>query len=206
MKKQKIIKYISIILILLLSFGMLTGCKKKTQEPQTEISSSNENENHTNQDASSSETNSSNGGVSSAETDNQNKEDSSENDTNSHNSMEDEEALLNEDGYYYTKEDVSLYLHTYGHLPDNYITKKEAKKLGWSGGTPERFKEGAAIGGDKYGNYEELLPEGKTYYECDIDTNGKKKRGAKRIVWSDDGYIYYTPDHYETFELLYEGD
>ena len=61
------------------------------------------------------------------------------------------------------------------------------------------------IGGDVYGNYEGLLPKkkGRTYYECDIDTLHKKSRGAKRIVFSSDGLIYYTKDHYEHFELLY---
>ena len=59
-----------------------------------------------------------------------------------------------------------------------------------------------SIGGDYFGNYEGVLPKGKEYHECDIDTDGGY-RGAKRIVFSDDGCIYYTEDHYETFELLY---
>mgnify|MGYP006328876335 CR=1 FL=1 len=52
---------------------------------------------------------------------------------------------------------------------------------------------------------QKLLPEakGRTYTECDIDTLGASKRGAKRIVFSNDGLIYYTDDHYESFELLY---
>ena len=54
-------------------------------------------------------------------------------------------------------------------------------------------------------NNEGILPKGKIYYECDIDTLGKKKRGSKRIIFSDDGYIYYTEDHYESFVLLYGG-
>ena len=81
--------------------------------------------------------------------------------------------------------------------------KSLAKKLGWSGGSLEDFAPGKCIGGDKFGNYEGTLPEYGTYHECDIDTLGKSKRGAKRIVYSDDGRIYYTGDHYETFELLY---
>ena len=84
------------------------------------------------------------------------------------------------------------------------MTKKDAKKLGWSGGSLEKFAPGMVIGGDRFGNYEGSLPDGKKYTECDIDTYKKKKRGAKRIVFSDDGYIYYTEDHYDTFELLYE--
>ncbi len=114
------------------------------------------------------------------------------------------EPTIDEDGSYTSKEDVALYLHIYGKLPSNFITKKEAKKLGWSGGSLEEYAPGKCIGGDYFGNYEGLLPEDKEYRECDIGTLGKKKRGSKRIIYSDDGYIYYTGDHYESFELLYE--
>jgi hypothetical protein len=117
-----------------------------------------------------------------------------------------EEAVtLPEDGTYTSKEDVALYIHLYGHLPDNFITKKEAEKLGWSGGSLEPYAPGKCIGGSRFGNYEGQLPDksGRTYTECDIDTLGAEKRGAKRIVYSNDGLIYYTEDHYETFELLY---
>ena len=110
--------------------------------------------------------------------------------------------LPEEDGTYNSAEDVSLYLYTFGHLPDNYITKNEARDLGWTGGSVERYAPGCAIGGDKFGNREGVLPEG-TYHECDIDTIGESSRGAKRLVYADDGRIYYTEDHYETFELLY---
>ncbi len=109
-----------------------------------------------------------------------------------------------EDGTYTTKDDVALYIHTYGKLPQNFITKKAAKKLGWQGGSLEDYAPGKCIGGDYFGNYEGLLPEDKEYHECDIGTLGKSKRGAKRIIYSDDGYIYYTGDHYKSFELLYE--
>lgn len=109
---------------------------------------------------------------------------------------------LDRDGSYTSKEDVALYLHLYGELPQNFITKKEAQNLGWSGGSLEKYAPGKCIGGDKFGNYEGLLPAGK-YHECDIDTLGKKNRGAKRLIYSDDGRIYYTDDHYETFTLLY---
>ncbi|MBR3243670.1 MAG: ribonuclease [Parasporobacterium sp.] len=112
------------------------------------------------------------------------------------------EATIDENGTYTSKDDVALYLHVYGRLPKNFMTKKEAKKLGWEGGSLERFAKGMCIGGDHFGNYEGILPRGN-YYECDIDTLGKKSRGAKRIIYSDDGRIYYTDDHYETFELLY---
>ena len=112
---------------------------------------------------------------------------------------------IDEDGYYTTKEDVALYIYTYGHLPDNFITKKEAESLGWSGGGLDDYAYGCCIGGNRFGNYEGLLPEanGRTYTECDIDTMHASKRGAKRIVFSNDGLIYYTDDHYESFTLLY---
>jgi len=116
-----------------------------------------------------------------------------------------EGLTIDEDGWYYSAFDVSLYLHTYGHLPDNYITKSEAASLGWEGGSVEPYAEGRAIGGDLFGNREGLLPEakGRVYYECDIDTLGADSRGAQRIVFSNDGLIYYTSDHYESFKLLY---
>ena len=119
--------------------------------------------------------------------------------------MPDETAQIDEDGSYTTKDDVALYIHTYGHLPDNFITKKDAQALGWPGGSLEPYAPGKCIGGSRFGNYEGLLPEadGRTYTECDIDTLGADSRGAKRIVFSNDGLIYYTEDHYETFELLY---
>ena len=118
----------------------------------------------------------------------------------------DEPDTLDENGSYTSKDDVALYLYTYGKLPENFITKNDAKALGWEGGSLEPFAPGKCIGGDRFGNYEGILPKGKNYHECDIDTLGQKSRGAKRIVFSDDGYIYYTDDHYESFTLLYGGE
>lgn len=118
---------------------------------------------------------------------------------------DDAAAPIDEDGSYTTKDDVALYIHTYGHLPGNFITKKDAQALGWPGGSLEPYAPGMCIGGSRFGNYEGLLPEadGRTYTECDIDTLGADSRGAKRIVFSNDGLVYYTGDHYESFELLY---
>ena len=122
--------------------------------------------------------------------------------------QEEETPAIEEDGTYTTKEDVARYIHTYGHLPDNFITKKQAQALGWEGGSLEPYAPGKCIGGSRFGNYEGILPEkdGRTYTECDIDTLGAEKRGGKRIVFSNDGLVYYTEDHYETFELLYGED
>lgn len=117
-----------------------------------------------------------------------------------------ETPALDEDGFYHTKDEVALYLHLYGRLPDNYVTKREAQDMGWTGGSVEPYTgEGTAIGGSRFGNYEGLLPEkaGRSYQECDIDTVGASSRGAKRIVYPNDGLIYYTGDHYGSFELLY---
>lgn len=103
--------------------------------------------------------------------------------------------------YYYDLTNVVLYIELYGDLPPNYITKAKAKELGWEGGSVEKYKAGAAIGGDRFGNYEGLLPEasGRSYTECDIDTNGYNSRGSRRLVFSNDGLYFYTSDHYESF-------
>ena len=109
------------------------------------------------------------------------------------------------DGWYDTMEEVAVYLETFDQLPDNYLTKKEAQKLGWesSKGNLWKVAKGCSIGGDRFGNYEGLLPEAKNrkWTECDIDYEGGK-RNAKRIVFSNDGLIYYTDDHYESFEEI----
>ena len=115
------------------------------------------------------------------------------------------EASVTEDGEYTSKEEVAEYIHLFGHLPSNFITKKEAKALGWEGGDSlGKLAPGKSIGGDRFGNYEGQLPDekGRKYTECDIDYKGKK-RNAKRIVFSNDGLIFYTDDHYKTFEQLY---
>ena len=115
------------------------------------------------------------------------------------------EASVTEDGEYTSKEEVAEYIHLFGHLHSNFITKKEAKALGWEGGDSlGKLAPGKSIGGDRFGNYEGQLPDekGRKYTECDIDYKGKK-RNAKRIVFSNDGLIFYTDDHYKTFEQLY---
>lgn len=99
-----------------------------------------------------------------------------------------------------------LYIYIYNKLPKNYITKKEARDLGWeaSKGNLWDVTDKKSIGGDKFGNREGKLPEkeGRQYYECDINYEGGH-RGAERLVYSNDGLIYYTGDHYDSFELLY---
>lgn len=113
---------------------------------------------------------------------------------------------IKESGTYNTKDEVALYIRTFGKLPSNYITKSKAEDRGWNphSGNLAKALPGMSIGGNYFGNREGSLPEkkGRKYYECDIDyTSGF--RNEKRIVYSNDGLIFYTEDHYETFEQLY---
>ncbi len=111
-----------------------------------------------------------------------------------------------EDGTYTSKEEVAAYIHQFGHLPSNYISKSKAKKAGWVSkeGNLDEVLPGMSIGGSEFYNDEGLLPDapGRTWTECDINYEGGY-RGAERIVFSNDGLIFYTDDHYETFEQLY---
>lgn len=117
-----------------------------------------------------------------------------------------EEGTIEENSSYSSPEDVSEYLHTYGKLPPNFITKKEAQALGWESekGNLWDVTDKMSIGGDVFGNREKKLPAspGRKWHECDVNYNGGY-RGAERIVYSDDGLIYYSPDHYNTFLQLY---
>lgn len=118
-----------------------------------------------------------------------------------------DELQVSEDGVYTSPEDVALYISIYGKLPSNYITKSEASTLGWdsSKGNLWDVAPGKSIGGDRFGNYEGLLPKasGRQYYECDVNYDGGY-RGSERIVFSNDGLVYYTADHYDTFVLMYK--
>lgn len=200
-------KFLSILLTLLLLFGIV-GCKNKsqTQNVSSSTTSSVESSSTASSTISSSTTSSakSSSATSSAESSSTASSTESSSTTSSAESST-ESAVIDENGSYTSKDDVALYIHVYGHLPSNFITKKEAEKLGWSGGSLEPYAPGKCIGGDRFGNYEGLLPRktGRSYTECDIDTLGQKSRGAKRIVFSNDGLIYYTDDHYASFTLLY---
>ena len=112
---------------------------------------------------------------------------------------------VEEDGWYDTMEEVAIYLTFFEQLPGNYLTKKEAQALGWESrkGNLWDVADGCSIGGDRFGNYEGLLPDakGRKWTECDIDFDGSY-RGAERIVFSNDGLIYYTGDHYESFDEI----
>lgn len=133
-------------------------------------------------------------------------EEKPENLSKEENRNQERKLSVREDGKYTSKEEVALYIHQFGKLPENFITKKEAEALGWNAkqGNLEEVAEGRSIGGDFFGNREKKLPSasGRKWRECDIDFEGGF-RNAKRIVFSNDGLIYYTEDHYETFEQLY---
>ena len=101
---------------------------------------------------------------------------------------------------------IADYIFEHGALPENFITKSEAKKLGWdsSWNDVSDVAPGKSIGGDRFGNYEKLLPEkkGRVWYEADCYyTRGN--RNARRILFSNDGLVYYTDDHYKTAVQLF---
>ena len=112
---------------------------------------------------------------------------------------------VEEDGRYDSMQEVAIYLTFFEELPDNYLTKKEAQAMGWESrkGNLWDVAKGCSIGGDRFGNYEKLLPDakGRKWTECDIDFDGRY-RNSKRIVFSNDGLIYYTDDHYESFDEI----
>lgn len=122
-----------------------------------------------------------------------------------------ETSEIVENNSYTTKDEVALYIYKFKKLPNNFVTKKEAKNAGWNNkaGNLWEVLPGKSIGGDEYKNYEKKLPQitGRKYYECDIDYDGGY-RNEKRIIYADDfdeniGFIYYTEDHYKTFEKLH---
>lgn len=102
-------------------------------------------------------------------------------------------------------EEVAQYIAQHGTLPDNFITKAEARALGWDPqkGNLHEVAPGKSIGGDIFQNREGKLPSknGRVWRECDINYKGGY-RGSDRIVYSNDGLIYKTEDHYNTFERM----
>lgn len=115
---------------------------------------------------------------------------------------ENNSKTITKDGSYYSLEDVCEYLVKYKRLPNNYLTKKEAKDLGRipKEGNLWEVTDRGVIGGDYFGNFEGRLPEGD-YKEADVNYEGGKRNG-ERIIFDDDINIYYTKDHYESFERI----
>ena len=101
---------------------------------------------------------------------------------------------------------IADYLFAHGELPDNFITKKEARALGWDSSRNylSDVAPGMSIGGDYFGNYEGRLPveQGVEYHEADCWYTGGK-RNAYRVIYSNQGRVWYTEDHYETFTELF---
>ena len=117
-------------------------------------------------------------------------------------------ATVDFDGEYTSKDEVALYIHAFGDVPSNFVTKTKARNAGWvsTEGNLWDVLPGKSIGGGGFDNIEDELPleydPERTFKECDINYAGGY-RGSERLVYSDDGYIFYTGDHYETFTLLY---
>lgn len=195
--KKKLWRLLSVLSTLLLVILPISGCDYSFSEESTTKT-----ETYTTL----SETTDNNSALDSATE--QSKTGSKNTSTTEKKQIDETDGYLDKDGSYTSKEDVMNYLIEYGQLPSNFITKKEAKKLGWFGGNLEPYAPGKCIGGDYFGNYEKVLPvvSGRTYHECDIDTLNANSRGAKRIIYSNDGQIYYTDNHYKTFTLLYGDD
>jgi hypothetical protein len=99
-------------------------------------------------------------------------------------------------------ESVKRYIQEHGKLPDNFITKNEAKKLGWdsSKGNLSEVAPGKSIGGDRFYDREKRLPykKGRTWHEADMNYHSGR-RGSDRLLFSNDGLFYKTTDHYRTF-------
>ncbi|RCS41565.1 ribonuclease [Bremerella cremea] len=118
----------------------------------------------------------------------------------------DDLAALNR-GVLDSPEEVAVVQHIvqHGTLPDSFITKREADKLGWnaSQGNLGKVAPGKSIGGDRFYNREGELPEapGRKYFEADLDYHGGH-RGAERLVYSNDGLIFVTRDHYRSFQQV----
>lgn len=120
--------------------------------------------------------------------------------------LEAAEAQIHQDGRYTSPKEVAAYLHRFGQLPENFLTKREAGNLGWESnkGNLWDVTDQMSIGGDRFGNREGRLPDqaGRIWYECDVNYQGGY-RGAERLVYSNDGLIFYTEDHYESFIQFY---
>ena len=115
---------------------------------------------------------------------------------------------VEESGLYTTRDSVAAYLCKFDKLPSNYVGKNEGKSLYESktGNTFEKWNFnpwttlGVMIGGDVYDNHDGQLPSGN-YHEADVDYSAKN-RGTKRLIYQSDCVIYYTADHYETFNKM----
>ena len=103
-------------------------------------------------------------------------------------------------------QELADYIFEHGELPENFVTKRQARDMGWQKNYryPGDISPGLTIGGDYFGNYQQKLPDvkGRKYYEADCFYHGGK-RNDYRIIYSNDGHVWYTGDHYVTFIELF---
>ena len=91
-----------------------------------------------------------------------------------------------------------------GKLPEYYIEEDEIRTLGWRPGRwPSNFAPGKMIKKGIYSNRNNHLPDeiGRVWYEADINYM-QGKRNSQRVVWSNDGLIFVSYDHYKTFHEI----
>jgi ribonuclease len=94
--------------------------------------------------------------------------------------------------------DTVIALRTTGGLPERYVTKEASRSHGWHGGGLCTVWPGHVIGGDPFGNFGGQLPAGHRYFEADLDSTCRQ-RGPSRLIYSSDGLIFVTIDHYRSF-------
>ena len=100
------------------------------------------------------------------------------------------------------KNGADWYLKYLGMLPDYYITKKEARELGWKPalGNLDEVAPGCMIFGGIFDNDKGYLPQqpGRIWYEADINYENSW-RNNERVLFSNDGLVFVSYDHYKTF-------
>lgn len=98
---------------------------------------------------------------------------------------------------------VTMLRHRDGLPRDLYVTKREARDLGWQPGDDIcPALGGRMIGGDRFDNRERALPDANTYHEADLDEEDCGRRGPKRLIFDANGDVWITPDHYRSFERV----
>jgi len=135
---------------------------------------------------------------------------SSQNANVSSSSLQDILDAILETGIYTAKDSVATYIYLFHKLPSNYVNKATGQTL-YENETGNTFSKwnfnpwtllGVMIGGDIFYNNEGLLPSENSYRECDVDYHDSS-RGTKRLIYTLNGIVYYTANHYESFTKIY---